>query len=258
MTQIKVLILGGSTESAKLARTIATDQRFAATLSLAGRTEHPARTPVPMRSGGFGGADGLVHYLAEKDIDALIDATHPFAAHMKQNAVEAARMTGVAFLAIRRPAWAPEPGDHWTEIASLEEAATALGEAPRRVLLTTGRKELAPFKRASQHFYLVRSVEPPDPEALPPRAEVISARGPFTVAGEKALLEEQGIEIIVTKNSGGTATSAKLEAARALSLPVLMVRRPALPDAPSAETVEEALLWLERHHEAATSTRRGV
>ena len=258
MTQTKVLILGGSTESAKLARTIATDQRFAAVLSLAGRTEHPARTPVPVRSGGFGGVDGLVHYLAEKDIDALIDATHPFAARMKQNAVNAARMTRIAFLAIRRPAWEAEPGDRWTEVASLEEAATALGETPRRVLLTTGRKELAPFRRAAQHFYLVRSVEPPDPGALPPHAEVISARGPFSVEGEKALLEERGIETIVTKNSGGTATAAKLEAARALSLPVVMVRRPPLPEAPSVETAEEALSWLERDHEAATSTRRNV
>lgn len=258
MTQTKVLILGGSSESAKLARTLASDGRFAATLSLAGVTEHPERMPIAVRSGGFGGAAGLARYLTENTIGVLIDATHPFAATMKQNAVEAARMAGVQFLAIRRPPWTAEAGDRWTEIADLGEAATALGEAPKRVFLTTGRQELSPFKRASQHFYLIRSVEPPEPDALPPRAETLSARGPFTVEDETALMEAHGIDILIAKNSGGNATAAKLKAARALSLPVLMVRRPHLPVAPAVESVEEALHWLEGHHEETVTARRGV
>ncbi len=258
MTETKVLILGGSSEAAKLARSIANDGRFVATLSLAGVTEHPERMPIPVRSGGFGGAAGLSRYVTENDIGVLIDATHPFAARMKQNAVEAARLAGVAFLAIRRPPWTAEPGDRWTEVADLGEAAAALGEAPKRVFLTTGRKELSPFKRAAQHFYLIRSVEPPEADALPPRAETLSARGPFTVADETALMEAHGIDILIAKNSGGSATAAKLKAARALSLPALMVRRPHMPVAPAVESVEEALHWLEGHHEETVTARRGV
>ena len=258
MTQMKVLILGGSSEGAKLARSIASDGRFAATLSLAGVTEHPERMPIPVKSGGFGGAAGLARYLAENGIGVLIDATHPFAATMKQNAVEAARMAGAALLAIRRLPWSAEAGDRWTEVADLGEAAAALGEAPKRVFLTTGRQELSPFKRAAQHFYLIRSVDPPEPEALPPHAETLSARGPFTVEGETALMKAYGIDILIAKNSGGNATAAKLKAARALSVPVLMVRRPHIPVAPAVESVEKALHWLEGHHEETVTARRGV
>jgi precorrin-6A/cobalt-precorrin-6A reductase len=253
MAQTRLLILGGSSEGAALARALASDQRFEATLSLAGRTQHPAESPTRMRSGGFGGAAGLARYLTENRIDILVDATHPYAAKMKRNAVEAAALTGVKLLAIRRPAWTPEPGDNWIMVADLDDAAAALGDQPKRVLLTTGRKELAPFKAAAQHFYLLRSVEPPEPDALPPRVKAISARGPFTYADEFKLLRAHAIEILVTKNSGGTATAAKLAAARALNLPVVMVERPAMPDAPCVETVAEALVWLERAHGSTSS-----
>ncbi|MGC1178294.1 MAG: cobalt-precorrin-6A reductase [Methyloceanibacter sp.] len=253
MPQTKLLILGGSSEAAALARTLAAEPRYTSKLSLAGRTEHPAQSPLPTRSGGFGGAEGLARYLTENRIDVLVDATHPYAAQMKQNAVKAARLTGVTFLAIRRPPWTPEPGDTWIVVADLEAAAPALGEQPKRVLLTTGRKELAPFKAAPQHFYLLRSVEAPARDALPPRVKMITARGPFTFADEFKLLKAHAIEVLVTKNSGGTATAAKLAAARALNLPVVMVRRPAIPDAPSVETVRETLAWLERGHDGASS-----
>jgi precorrin-6A/cobalt-precorrin-6A reductase len=250
---LKLLILGGSGEGAALARALADDPRTVTTLSLAGRTEHPAPSPVPMRTGGFGGAEGLARYLAETGTHVLVDATHPFAAQMKRNAVEAAQLAGVALLAIRRPAWEPVEGDHWILVASLDEAAAALGTTPRRVLLTTGRKELAPFVAEAQHFYLLRSVEAPLREALPPHVTAITARGPFNLASERALLKGHAIDIVVTKNSGGTATAAKLEAARALALPVIMVRRPEVPEAPSVETVEEAFAWLERHHDGTIS-----
>jgi precorrin-6A/cobalt-precorrin-6A reductase len=253
MPQTKLLILGGSSEGASLARALESDQRYAATLSLAGRTQHPAGGSTPMRSGGFGGAEGLARYLTLNRIDILVDATHPFAARMKRNAVEAAALTGIKLLAIRRPPWMPEAGDHWIMVANLDEAAAALGDRPKRVLLTSGRKELAPFKAAAHHFYLLRSVEVPEPEALPPRVKAISARGPFAYADELELLRAHAIEVVVTKNSGGTATAAKLAAARALDLPVLMVERPRMPDAPSVETVAEAIAWLERAHGSTSS-----
>jgi precorrin-6A/cobalt-precorrin-6A reductase len=253
MAVLKLLILVGSGEAAGLARALQGDARYDVTVSIAGRTAEPAQLPGTLRKGGFGGAEGLAQYLAEGRFDTLIDATHPFAVEMKRNAVEAARATGVKFLAIRRPAWVRREGDRWTTVESIEAAATALGNVPRRVFLTTGRMELAPFKAASQHFYVLRSVEAPSPEDLPPRVALITARGPFEIEDEERLLKEHAIDLIVTKNSGGAATSAKLDAARALGLPVIMVERPALPDAPSVATVEDALLWLQGIHGSTSS-----
>lgn len=253
MQRTNLLILGGSSEGAGLARALASDPRFEATLSLAGATQHPAESPTPMRSGGFGGAEGLARYLTENRIDALIDATHPFAARMKRHAVEAASLAKVTLLAIRRPAWVPEPGDNWILVGNLEDAAAALGQKPQRVMLTTGRKELAPFKVAGQHFYVMRSVQAPEPGDLPARVELIIARGPFRLDDELKLLQAHTIDVLVTKNSGGTATAAKLAAARALSLPVIMVRRPEVPGAPCVESVAEALAWLEQTHGSTSS-----
>jgi precorrin-6A/cobalt-precorrin-6A reductase len=253
MTVTKLLILGGSGEAAGLARALDGDARYEVTVSLAGRTAEPARLPGTIRSGGFGGAKGLARTLTEEGFDVLIDATHPFADAMKRNAVAAAGSAGARFLAVRRPAWVRRYDDRWTSVHSLEAAATALGEAPRRVFLTTGRMELAPFRQAPQHFYVLRSVEAPAPADLPPQVTLITARGPFKVDDEKALLTEHAVEMIVTKNSGGAGASAKLEAARALGLPVIMVERPALPEAPSVETVEEALAWLHKLHGSTSS-----
>jgi precorrin-6A/cobalt-precorrin-6A reductase len=253
MKPLKLLILGGSGEAAALSRVLDGDARFDVTLSLAGRTAEPARLPGRLRTGGFGGAEGLARLLAEERVDLLVDATHPFAVQMKANAIEAAHMAGVKLLAIRRPAWVRREGDRWIMVESLEAAAAALGKAPRRVLLTTGRMELAPFREAPQHFYIVRSVEAPAREELPPLAELITARGPFTLEGELALLETHKIEMIVTKNSGGTGAAAKLDAARERSLPVVMIERPRLPEAPSVESAGDALLWLERAHDETSS-----
>jgi len=253
MKPAKLLILGGSGEAADLARALEGDARYDVTLSLAGRTTDPATLPGRLRTGGFGGAGGLARVLAEERFDLVIDATHPFAVQMKANAIQAARAAGVPMLAIRRPAWVQREGDRWIMVESLEAAAAAIGEEPRRVFLTTGRMELAPFRRTPQHFYIVRSVDAPSPVDLPPRVELITARGPFNVADERTLLETHKIELIVTKNSGGAGTEAKLDAARALSLPVIMVERPDLPEAPSVETVADALLWLERVHDSTSS-----
>lgn len=225
-------------------------------LSLAGRTAEPLEQPVPVRRGGFGGAEGLASYLRAERIDVLIDATHPYAAAISANAADAARMARVRLIALRRAPWRKVQGDVWTEVDTMEHAAEALGKAPRRVFLALGRKELRPFEAAPQHVYLVRSVDPVDPPLVVPHAIYVTARGPFSEEEDRALLERHRIDVIVAKNSGGDATYGKIAAARALYLPVIMLKRPALPQAESVTTVEDALAWLD--HATTFSTARGV
>lgn len=244
MTPVKLLILGGTTEAGALARALVGDDRFAPVLSLAGATRAPVAPPIPWRLGGFGGVAGLAAHLAEQGVALMVDATHPFAARMSAHAVAAAAQAGVPLLVLRRPPWVAVPGDRWQVVAGMAEAAAALGPLPRRVFLTIGQKELAPFQAAPQHDYVIRSVDPPAPATLPPRTRLIAARGPFDAAAEHALLVAEGIEVLVTKNSGGSAVSAKLDAARRLGLPVIMVRRPPAPEAATVATVEAALAWL--------------
>jgi precorrin-6A/cobalt-precorrin-6A reductase len=253
---MRILILGGTAEARQLAAALADRLAFEVTLSLAGRTAHPLPQPVPVRIGGFGGADGLARYLRDERIDVLIDATHPYAAGISANACEAAEVAGVKLLAMRRPPWAKVEGDDWIEVASVEEAVMALGETPRRVFVTLGRNELQPFAAAPQHHYLIRSVDPVDPPLAVPHAAYITARGPFTEAGDRAVLERHHIERLVAKNSGGDATYGKIAASRALGLPVVMLKRPVLPDTASAATVDEVLIWLD--HALTFSTARGV
>ena len=226
------------------------------TLSLAGRTAEPLEQPVPVRRGGFGGAEGLASYLRAERIDVLIDATHPYAAVIAANAAEAARMARVRLIALRRAPWRKVQGDVWTEVDTMEHAAEALGKAPRRVFLALGRKELRPFEAAPQHVYLVRSVDPVDPPLAVPHAIYVTARGPFSEEEDRALLERHRIDVIVAKNSGGDATYGKIAAARALHLPVIMLKRPALPQAENVNSVEDALAWLD--HATTFSTARGV
>jgi precorrin-6A/cobalt-precorrin-6A reductase len=253
---MRILILGGTAEARRLAGALAGHRNFAVTLSLAGRTTKPAPQAVPVRSGGFGGPDGLARHLRDEEVDVLIDATHPYAATISANAAEASRATGVKLLALKRPPWTKVEGDAWIEVASIAEAVAALGPAARRAFLALGRKELRPFATAPQHDYLIRSVDPVDPPLGVPRATYIAARGPFTEAEDRALLERHNIELIVAKNSGGDATYGKIAAARALHLPVIMLQRPALPDVPSVATVDEVVAWLD--HALTLSTARGV
>jgi precorrin-6A/cobalt-precorrin-6A reductase len=189
-------------------------------------------------------------------MDALIDATHPYAAIISANAARAAETAGVPLLALRRPPWMPAAGDRWIEVADIPTAVTALGDAPRRVFLALGRKELAPFVAAPQHHYLVRSVDPVDPPLAVQHASYVTARGPFAEADERALLAAHGIEVVVAKNSGGSATYAKIAAARELGLPVIMLSRPPLPPVAAVETIENALAWLD--HVRAPCVDRGV
>ncbi len=238
----RLLLLGGSTEAAALARALAADGAWEATLSLAGRTQAPAAAALPTRVGGFGGAAALAAWLREHWIAAVVDATHPFAARMGANAAAACVQAGVALLRLSRPGWTAQPGDRWTRVADLDAAAAHLAREPaRRVLLTTGQA-LAPFLRAPAHRYVVRCIE--RPPLLPPGAELILARGPFSRDAELALLRGRGIGLLVTKDAGGTAVAAKLEAARELGVAVLMVARPPRPAVPEAADVAGALAWL--------------
>ena len=245
---MRLLILGGTSEASRLAATLAERTDVRATLSLAGRTVAPAASPLPRRIGGFGGVEGLTAYLAREGIDRVVDATHPFAARISANAVAACAHQGVPLLAFSRPAWRPEAGDHWIDVPDIAGAVAHLvGRDPGRVFLTTGRLDLAAFGAASHHRYLVRTIDPPAPDDRLPDMEIVLGRGPFTVADETELMTRHGIDLLVTKNSGGSASRAKLVAARHLGLPVLMVARPEIPDRASTEKLADVLAWIGDH-----------
>ena len=243
-----VLLLGGTAEARRLAAALAADPSLRVTSSLAGRVAQPLLPPGEVRVGGFGGAAGLARWLTEQRVDALVDATHPFAGRISGSAAEAASATGVPLLALRRPGWQQRPGDRWHPVGSLAGAAELLPELGRRVLLTTGRLGLPAFTGVCalvpDLVLLCRSVDPPEPP-LPPQVRVLLARGPFTLEGERALLRAHRIEVLVTKDSGGGATAAKLTAARELGLPVVLVTRPPAPaGVPAVPDVAAALAWL--------------
>jgi precorrin-6A/cobalt-precorrin-6A reductase len=243
----RVLILGGTAEARQLAERLVVRSGLDVMVSLAGRTARPAAQPVSVRIGGFGGLEGLAAFLAAQRFDALIDATHPYAAVISANAVRAATACGVRFLALKRPAWTAIAGDRWTEVDDVRAAVKALGTAPRRVFVALGRKELAPFVEAPQHRYLIRSVDAVDPPLAVPHAIYVLGRGPFGEADDRALLMTHAVEILVVKNSGGSATYGKIAAARTLGLPVIMLRRPilAVTAAASVETIDDAVAWLD-------------
>jgi precorrin-6A/cobalt-precorrin-6A reductase len=253
LSGMRVLVLGGTIEASALAHLLAGDKGFDAILSFAGRTTRPRPQPIATRVGGFGGADGLAAYLREQAIEAVIDATHPYADRISANAVAACKQTGVPLATVVRAPWQPQPGDKWQRVASTEEAAMALGRVPKRVFLSVGRQDLGAFARAPQHDYLARTVDAPE-GVLPPTLEVIQARGPFDKAAERRLLEDGRIEIVVSKNSGGEATYAKIDAARELGLRVVMIERPAKAAGHAVESPEAAMLWLVQER----TSRRGV
>ncbi|BCY14230.1 precorrin-6A reductase [Actinoplanes sp. L3-i22] len=234
-----MLILGGTTEARELARLIAGEHRVIS--SLAGRTGTPRLPDGEVRVGGFGGVDGLAAFLAGERIDVLVDATHPFAATMSEHAVAAGGAAAVPLLILRRPGWTASPGDDWHRVASVAEAAATLNR--ERVFLTTGRQTLRAFAGLDDCWFLARSVEPPEPP-MPRRLEVLLARGPFTVEDERRLLAEHRIDVLVTKDSGGS--DAKLVAAREMAVPVLMIDRPGRPAAPTVPTAAAAAAWLRR------------
>lgn len=215
-----------------------------ATYSYAGATRSPRATPLPTRVGGFGGTAGLIAYLQAQRITQLIDATHPFAAQMSQHAIEACAATGIPLLALERPAWAPVPGDLWTEVPDMAAAAQALQPQHRKVFLAIGRKQLGAFSSAPDHDYLLRVVDPLDDAPALPRHTTLVGRGPFALADELAMLRAHAVDCVVSKNAGGPDTYAKIEAARLLQLPVILVARPVLPARARCETPEQAMQWL--------------
>jgi precorrin-6A/cobalt-precorrin-6A reductase len=239
---VRILILGGTGEARELAAQLAAAGTDVIS-SLAGRVSAPRLPAGQIRIGGFGGADGLADYLKAEGITRVIDATHPFAATITANAATAATATGVPLLVLRRPAWDADPS--WDTVPDIQAAAAAVGTwHGDTVFLTTGRRDLAVFAPDDRHRFLVRTVDPPD-GAVPPRMTLILDRGPYTVESETRLMREHGIGLLVTKNSGGPMTEAKLHAARDLAIEVVMVERPPLPPGTAvvAETVAEAARW---------------
>lgn len=244
---LRLLILGGTGEARALSEALAGHAGFDATLSLAGRTRNPVAQALPTRTGGFGGIEGLVHYLEAEKVDIVVDATHPFAATMSYNAEQAAHRSGIVLLRLARPPWEKVPGDIWSEATDIPAAIARLGTAPRRVLVALGRNEVKALEAAPQHHYLVRSVDPVDPPLALPHVRYIEARGPFEEAGERAMLKENRIDAILAKNSGGAATYGKIAAARTLGIDVMLVARPPHGNAQTVGSVKEALIWLEAH-----------
>ncbi|MFJ8934876.1 cobalt-precorrin-6A reductase [Streptomyces sp. NPDC102365] len=242
-----VLILGGTTEARRLAGLLHGTPGLALTSSLAGRVANPRLPPGEVRVGGFGGAEGMAGWLREHAVDALVDATHPFAGTISSNAASAAALAQVPLLALRRPGWVPVEGDAWHEAGSLEAAARLLPGLGRRVFLTTGRMGLAAFAHLDDLWFLVRSVDAPEPP-FPARMEVLLDRGPFTLDGERELLRRHRVDVLVTKDSGAAATAPKLTAAREAGVPVIVVRRPPAPEGvPEVTTPEAAARWVMRH-----------
>jgi len=241
----RLLILGGTGDAAELAARASQIAEIEVVSSLAGRTQQPF-TPKTgtVRIGGFGGAAGLATFLIDRPIDLLIDATHPFAAQISANAAVAAAECNVPYLMLVRPAWEAVEGDRWIEVASHSEAAKALLGQSQRVFLTIGRQELAAFAGLDAIWFLMRAIDPPALNTPVPKGKLLLARGPFTLEDERKLLLEYQMDTIVSKNSGGGATYAKIAAARELGIPVVMVQRPPIPDVEQVADVEGAIAWL--------------
>ncbi|MEX3014701.1 cobalt-precorrin-6A reductase [Gymnodinialimonas hymeniacidonis] len=238
-----LLILGGTTEATALARAVS-EAGLTGTVSFAGRVDRPVRQPLPQRVGGFGGVDGLATYLRAHKITHLIDATHPFASAMSHNAVAASAQADIPMVALTRPPWSAQPGDNWTNVPDIPAAVAALDRPACNVMLAVGRMHLAEFAPNPQHTYLLRLVDPPKAPLPLPKTEIIVDRGPFSEASDRTLMETHQIDLVVSKNSGGTGASAKLAAARALGLPVLMIDRPPQPKRHELATPGDVLTWI--------------
>ncbi|RXH20275.1 cobalt-precorrin-6A reductase [Bradyrhizobium guangzhouense] len=238
----RALILGGIADASLLAAEIAR-AGIDAVYSYGGRTRAPADQPLPTRIGGFGGVSGLVDYIRGEGITHVIDATHPFAVEMSRHAIDACAETGTPLIALERAPWRRAPGDIWIEVDDVNAAAAALPEAPANVFLAIGRQHIAPFAARPQHAYTLRFVDPPE-APLPFAANVIVSRGPFTLEGELEMMRARGIAWIVARNSGGDGAYAKIDAARKLGLPVIMISRPQLPERSRVESVTDVMQWL--------------
>ncbi|MER5171423.1 cobalt-precorrin-6A reductase [Thioclava kandeliae] len=239
----RILLLGGTSEAAEMARILARAGLWAV-YSYAGRTQSPVAQPLPLRVGGFGGVDGLRAYMAREAITHVIDATHPFAAQMSRNAIAACRAQGVALCGFERLPWVAQTGDRWTSVPDMEAAASALPIEAKRVFLAIGRQHIGLFGAVPQHHYLLRLVDPPTLPLPVPDCRVVLARGPFLEDEDLALLQEHRIDLVVAKNAGGTGARAKIDAARRLGLPVLMIERPETGARLVFHAAEDVMGWL--------------
>ncbi|MCW6038657.1 cobalt-precorrin-6A reductase [Spirulina subsalsa FACHB-351] len=246
MNPKRVLILGGTGEAAALAGRIEAIPGVETIASLAGRTKEPRTMTTPSRRGGFGGATGLADYLRQERIDVLIDATHPFAAQISFNAAQAASDCGIPRLMLSRPAWEKVAGDCWIEVESHQRAAHLLPGLAKRIFLTIGRQELATYAHLKDIWFLMRMIDPPPPEVKIPPGQLLLERGPFSLESERSLLQDYQIGALVSKNSGGEATYAKIIAARELGITVIMIQRPPVPEGDTVADIKSVLAWLEK------------
>lgn len=254
-----ILILGGSSEGFALAERLEANSAYHPISSLAGRTSLPRKPVGAYRTGGFGGPEGLANYIQTENISALIDATHPFAQNISSNANQAAKSVNCPIIHISRPEWQKQKGDHWIEVNSMQKAALALSPELGPAFLTIGRLELSAFLHRNDISFFCRAIEPPkqtDPkkqkisnpmreDEWPDNFNFIYAKGPFSYRDEKTLFKQHSFKAIVTKNSGGEKARAKLDVARDLNIPVIMINRPKTPDDQTVQTIDEALNWLE-------------
>jgi precorrin-6A/cobalt-precorrin-6A reductase len=240
----RLLIMGGTGDALQLAASAIDLPGLEVITTLAGRTNHPKVVAGIVRIGGFGGEAGLVDYLQTEKIDLIVDATHPFAAQISWHVANAATKVGIPRLMLVRPAWTRLPEDNWIEVKSVEAAVAAIPASAERIFVTIGRQQLAPFASLTDRWCTIRSIDPPDPNILLPPGNLLLDRGPFRVEGERQLLREQQIQAIVSKNSGGDATYAKIIAARELGLPVVMVQRPISPEGEIVADMSGAMEWL--------------
>jgi precorrin-6A/cobalt-precorrin-6A reductase len=240
---MRALILGGTSEANLLARAAAA-AGLDAIYSYAGRTQVPVNQPLPTRTGGFGGAPGLADAIRQEDITHVVDATHPFATEISRNAVAACAATNTPLIALERPPWTRMPDDIWIEVADIASAVAALPVEPAHVFLAIGRQHIAPFVAKPQHAYTLRFIDAAEGPLPLPDAALIVSRGPFSVAGEIEMMRARRIEWVVARNSGGLGARAKIDAARELRLPVVMIKRPGLPERPRAENIDEVMHWL--------------
>ena len=240
---LRLLLLGGTTEGSELAKILSRSPDIDTISSLAGRVAQPSLPIGRTRIGGFGGVDGLKAYILERRIDAVIDATHPYAVTISERAAQACDELHMPYLALVRPEWQQCSGDVWHSVNDVLEAAAVSGTIGRRIFLTIGRQALSPFAGYTEPWYLIRSIDPPT-GPLPARHTLLLDRGPFDCASERALLRNHRIDVLVSKNSGGLATYAKIEAARSSSVPVVMIQRPMRPVGKSVASVGSALAWV--------------
>ncbi len=243
----RVLILGGTGDAFSLAKLLDESGGFDIISSLAGRTRYPVEPPGQVRSGGFGGVAGLVDFLKSASIEAVVDATHPYAARISGNAAKACNASNIPHVQLLRPAWQEKPEDHWVPVETLRNAAAEiLKRGFQRIFLTTGRQELKPFTPIKDRWFLLRMIDPPKNSLGFEQSEIILGRGPFDTDAEVELMKTHRIDAIVTKNSGGTATYGKVEAAQRLKLPVIVIQRPSAAEGNSVTTADQAVKWLKQ------------